>query len=203
MEGQTIHVIDDDDAVRESLSFLLETSGYAVAAYDSANAFLENLPPSQGACVITDIRMPGLTGLELAAKLKAQGFPAPIIVITGHGDIPLAVEAMKAGAADFIEKPFDDGAILRAIQAAFEIRRPSAPLTGEFAEVGQRLEALSTRERQVLDRLVAGQPNKVVARDLGISPRTVEVYRANVMTKMHAGSLSELVRMVVLSERSA
>jgi two-component system response regulator FixJ len=203
-EGRLVHVIDDDDAVRESLGFLLETSGYRVTAYDSAQRFLDNLPPAEDACVITDIRMPGMTGLEMTAKLRGGGFAAPIIVITGHGDIPLAVEAMKAGAADFIEKPFADEAILRALDSAFAGRRDTTPAPSkEQAEIAERLAALSPRERQVLDGLVAGQANKVVALELGISPRTVEVYRANVMTKMRAGSLSELVKMAILAERIA
>jgi two-component system response regulator FixJ len=202
-DGRLVHVIDDDDAVRDSLSFLLETSGYRVLAYDSALRFLDNLPPAVDACVITDIRMPGMTGLEMTAKLRSRGFAAPIIVITGHGDIPLAVEAMKAGVADFIEKPFADEAILRALESAFDSRREAAAPSKEQAEIAERLAALSPRERQVLDGLVAGQANKVVALELGISPRTVEVYRANVMTKMRAGSLSELVKMAILAERYA
>lgn len=201
MDGRLVHVIDDDDAVRESLSFLLETSGYTVQTYDSANRFLSHLPAAEGCCVITDIRMPGLTGLELTAKLKASGFAAPIIVITGHGDIPLAVEAMKAGVADFIEKPFDDEAILRAIDNAFAARASMPAPSAEQTELRARIELLSPREQQVLDGLVAGKANKVVAIELDISPRTVEVYRANVMTKMRAGSLSELVRMAMIAGR--
>jgi two-component system response regulator FixJ len=198
-----VHVIDDDEAVRESLSFLLETSGYEVTAHESALAFLGRLPDGEGTCVVTDIRMPGMTGLELTVRLKSEGFQAPIIVITGHGDIPLAVEAMKAGVADFIEKPFDDDAILRSLDKAFAASREKAAGRAEQAEMMARLEALSPRELQVLDGLVAGQANKVVALELGISPRTVEVYRANLMTKMRAGSLSELVRMAIQAGRAS
>ena len=201
--SQVVHVIDDDVAVRQSLAFLLSTAGFAVRVHESATAFLEALPATQAGCIVTDIRMPEMDGLELQRRLRASKIGVPVIVITGHGDIALAVEAMKAGAADFIEKPFDDEVLLGAIRSALARRAEHAKGETRTAEVRNRLELLSAREREVLDGLVAGKANKVIAYDLGISPRTVEVYRANVMTKMQADSLSDLVRMVVLEGGSA
>jgi two-component system response regulator FixJ len=196
-----IHVIDDDDAVRESLGFLLETSGWQVKLWPSAQAFLEAEPDPREGCVITDVRMPGLSGIDLAERLSREACAPPVIIITGHADVPLAVQAMKAGAVDFIEKPFEETSILSAVRAAFDrVAESDAPSEGT-GEVGQRIASLSARERQVLEGLVAGKANKIVANDLGISPRTVEVYRANVMTKMRASSLSELVRMAILADR--
>lgn len=193
-----IHVIDDDDAVRESLTFLLEAADFRVTAYDSAASFLGNAAEAPSGCVITDVRMPDMSGLDLVRKMKDLGVGLPVIVITGHGDVPLAVEAMKAGVIDFIEKPFSDETILAALKTALaHDAHPDDKEAGRLA-LAQRLAALSTRERQVLGGLVAGQANKVIAHQLGISPRTVEVYRANVMTKMQAKSLSELVRMAML-----
>ena len=164
----------------------------------SAPAFLAGLPEVKGGCLITDMRMPGMTGLELLHELQAQACGLPAIVVTGHGDVPLAVEAMKAGAIDFIEKPFDQEAILSAVRAALE--RAGRSDSGEGPAIAARLASLSERERQVLDGLIAGHPNKIIAHDLGISPRTVEVYRANLMTKMAARSLSELIRMAILAD---
>ena len=192
-----VHVIDDDDAVRDSLVFLLETADLKVRAYDSAVAFLAALPGVEPGCVVTDVRMPVMNGVELVRRLKALGYADPIIVITGHADVPLAVEAMKAGVADFIEKPFDDDALLDAIRTALERAEDGHRHDEEHARILDRLASLSAREREVLDGLVAGKANKIIAYDLGISARTVEVYRANVMTKMHAHSLSELVRMAL------
>jgi two-component system response regulator FixJ len=197
-ENPVVHIVDDDEAVRQSLAFMLSSAGLAVRLYDSAKVFLDGLDTSQGGCVITDIRMPEITGLELLHHMKARALCMPAIVITGHGDVPLAVEAMKAGAVDFIEKPFEEEAILGAVKAALE----KSEEEDNLAEVSARLATLSERERQVLEGLVAGQPNKVIAASHGISPRTVEVYRANVMTKMQARSLSELVRMAVLAHVS-
>jgi two-component system response regulator FixJ len=196
-----IHVIDDDEAVRDSLAFLLETADLTVKTYDSAGRFLDDLADVAVGCVITDVRMPGMTGLELVRELTARGTDLPVIVITGHGDVPLAVEAMRAGVVDFIEKPFEDEVILSALRTALDRGRDQAALAEERAVIAQRLAALSTRERQVLNGLVAGQANKVVALELGISHRTVEIYRANLMTKMRAASLSELVRMALITER--
>ncbi len=196
--SQVVHVIDDDAAVRQSLAFLLSTAGLAVRVHESAVAFLDALPEAQDGCIVTDIRMPGMDGLELQRRLRANRIGLPVIVITGHGDVALAVEAMKAGAADFIEKPFDDEILLAAIQLALTRHADSARRDAQFADVRGRLALLSLREREVLDGLVAGKPNKIIAHDLGISARTVEVYRANVMTKMQADSLSALVRMVLV-----
>lgn len=196
-----VHVIDDDDAVRESLAFLLGTAEVAVRTYDSAVAFLAALPEIDAGCIVTDVRMPEIDGLELLQRLKDRAVGLPVIVITGHGDVPLAVEAMKLGAVDFLEKPFDDESLLAAVRAALNQHRENDRTGARKAEIQAKLEALSPRERQVLDGLVAGHPNKTIAFDLGISPRTVEVYRANVMTKMQATSLSDLVRMTLIADR--
>jgi two-component system response regulator FixJ len=192
-----VHIVDDDEAVRRSLAFMLSSAGLAVRVYDSAGAFLDGLDDLQCGCLITDVRMPEMTGLELLQRIKQRAPCLPAIVITGHGDVPLAVEAMKAGAIDFIEKPFDENAILDAVNAALE--QSGEGENGDLAAVTARIASLSERERQVLDGLVAGHPNKVIAATLGISPRTVEVYRANLMAKMHAKSLSELIRMAILA----
>lgn len=200
--SQIVHVIDDDVAVRQSMAFLLSTAGYAVRVHESAIAFLEALPNAEGGCVVTDIRMPGMDGLELQGRLTSMKVGLPVIVITGHGDIALAVQAMKAGAIDFIEKPFDDDILLAAIRSALARSLHDVEREAQFAEIGRRLQSLSDRERDVLEGLVAGKPNKIIAYDLGISARTVEVYRANVMTKMRADSLSDLVRMAILSGNS-
>jgi len=194
-----VHVIDDDEAIRESLAFLLESADIEVKTYESANLFLENLSNGMHGCVVTDIRMPGVSGLDLLRQLRTMGIPLPVIVITGHADVPLAVEAMKSGAVDFIEKPFDDEAFLSTIRSALRQHEKDARREAERSEIHTRLAALSGRERQVLEGLVAGYPNKTIAFDLGISARTVEIYRANVMTKMQATSLSDLVRMALVA----
>lgn len=193
-----VHVIDDDDAMRHSLAFLLESEGIAVRSYESALAFLEGAAALARGCIVTDVRMPGMTGLELVRKLTELGIDQPVIAITGHADVPLAVQAMKAGVADFIEKPFDEAILLGAIRRALDLSLATQERGEERRRTAERLEALSGRERQVLDGLVEGKPNKIIAFDLGISARTVEIYRANVMSKMGAGSLSELVRMAML-----
>jgi two-component system response regulator FixJ len=196
--SEIVHVIDDDAEVRQSLAFLLGTVGFAVRLHESASAFLEVLPEAQDGCIVTDVRMPGVDGIELQRRLRAQGIALPVIVMTGHGDIALAVEAMKAGAIDFIEKPFDDEVLLTAIKAALARRAGDRERTAQSAAVRERLKLLSEREQQVMGGLVAGKPNKIIAFDLGISARTVEIYRANVMAKMQADSLSALVRMALL-----
>ena len=202
MADELVHVIDDDPAVRDSLAFLLETANLSPRTYDSAVDFLEALPEVTSGCVVTDVRMPEMTGIELVRRLKGQGFRLPIVMITGHADVPLAVEAMKAGVADFIEKPFDDDVLLAAIGAALRDGEKDRQGAAEAAEIAARIATLSGREHEVLQGLVAGRANKVIAYDLGISPRTIEIYRANVMTKMKAASLSELVRMAMLAERA-
>jgi len=193
-----VHVIDDDDAVRESLSFLLRAAGLKSRTYESAAQFLEAVKVGLSGCVITDVRMPEMSGLDLLRQLQRMAVRLPVIVVTGHGDVQLAVEAMKAGAADFLEKPFDDERVLTAVRTALDDGGDVAR-TPEQNAIRERLASLSQRERQVLDGLVAGQANKTIAHELGISPRTVEVYRAHVMTKMQAGSLSELVRMALIA----
>jgi len=196
-----VHVIDDDVDVRQSLAFLLSAAGLAVRVHESASAFLQVLPEVEEGCVVTDIRMPQVDGLELQRRLRDLKSGLPVIVMTGHGDVPLAVEAMKGGAVDFIEKPFDDEVLLSAVRAALAWRARQSERDARAVEIQARIQRLSDREREVLDRLVAGKANKVIAYELGISPRTVEVYRANVMTKMQADSLSELVRMALLDGR--
>ena len=195
-----VHIIDDDDDARESLAFLLSTADVEVHAYESAVAFLKVLPQVTAGCVITDVRMPEIDGMELLRRLHDSGTALPVIVMTGHGDVPLAVEAMKLGAIDFLEKPFDDDALLASVRMALSRNRADSEQELRKAEVKERLAALSPREQQVLEGLIAGHPNKTIAFDLGISARTVEVYRANVMTKMQARSLSELVRMALLAD---
>ena len=197
--NSVVHVIDDDEAVRESLAFLLRSADLDVSTYESATAFLAALPQVEPGCVITDVRMPGLSGTELLQKLKEMGVAMPVIVMTGHGDVPLAVEAMKMGATDFFEKPFDDEALLASVRSSLGSWGEKEAKEAERADVRARLESLSPRERDVLKGLVAGHPNKTIAFDLGISHRTVEIYRANVMTKMKAASLSELVRMALFN----
>jgi two-component system response regulator FixJ len=194
-----VHVIDDDDAVRQSLAFLLRTARMEVHTYESARAFLAALPKIESGCIITDVRMPEMSGVDLLRQLNELKVALPVIVITGHGDVQLAVEAMKIGAMDFIEKPFDDDVLLAAVRSALDRSEKDAERQAERADHLERFAALSNREREVLQGLVAGKPNKIIAFDLGISPRTVEIYRANVMTKMKADSLSDLVRMALLA----
>jgi two-component system response regulator FixJ len=193
-----VHVIDDDEAMRESLAFLFKTAKVKAEVYDGADSFLKRLPQPSGGCVVTDVRMPGMSGIDLLKRLRELKNPIPVIVITGHGDIPLAVEAMKWGASDFLEKPFDDELLLAAVRSAMADQAADQEVMAQRSAIQQRLTKLSARERQVLDGLIAGHPNKTIAYDLGISPRTIEIYRANVMTKMEAQSLSELVRMAIV-----
>lgn len=191
-----VHLIDDDEDVRQAVAFLLTTSGFAVRVYESAVAFLEALPSVQPGCIVTDVRMPAMDGLALQRELRARGIGLPVIVMTGHGDVALAVEAMKGGAVDFIEKPFSDDAMLSAIRLAIDQHARDAHRDDEIATIKARLDSLSPREREVLDGLLAGLPNKTIAYDLKISARTVEVHRANLMMRMGAHSVADLVRMV-------
>jgi two-component system, LuxR family, response regulator FixJ len=192
---QLIYVVDDDEAVRESLSLLLEARGYTVRSFAAAPEFLAAAPTLRPGCLIADIRMPEMDGLELQQRLIARGFPFPLIVITGHGDVPLAVRAMKAGAVDFIEKPFAAETILNSAAAALARLAEPRDRDLQAASAAARLTLLTPREHEVLQGLLAGLPNKSIAYDLAISPRTVEIHRARVMDKMAARSLSELVRM--------
>src|SRR5262249_50705807 len=194
-----VHIVDDDEAVRQSLAFLLRTAQLEVKTYESAVVFLDSRPVTGNGCVITDVRMPEISGIDLLRRLRELEVTLPVIVITGHGDVRLAVEAMKAGAVDFLEKPFDDEVVLSAIRAALDRREKDSKREGERSEVASRLASLSNRERQVLDGLVAGRPHKTIAYDLGISPGRVKVLRANVMTKMDAATLSDLVRMALVA----
>jgi two-component system, LuxR family, response regulator FixJ len=193
--SRLVHVIDDDDALRDSLRFLLTCAKFDVETYESATAFLAAMPQIKGGCIITDVRMPGLSGIELLRRLKALSIDLPVIIMTGHGNVALAVDAMKMGAIEFIEKPFDDVVLLKAVRVALDRYGKEMKKDTEKAQVRERLHSLSQREREVLEGLIAGHPNKIIASDLKISPRTVEIYRAHVMTKMKADSLSELVRM--------
>jgi len=194
-----VHVIDDDEAARDSLAFLLTSAKIDVKTYESATAFLNSMADIKSGCIITDVRMPGMSGIDLLRKLKELGVAVPVIVVTGHGDVPLAVEAMKIGAADFLEKPFDDEVLLASVRSAFARQEGTDKRRAERTEIESKLAALSNRERDVLQGLVRGLANKQIAFDLGISPRTVEIYRANLMTKMQASSLSDLVRMALIA----
>ncbi|BCH31959.1 transcriptional regulatory protein FixJ [Mesorhizobium sp. L-8-10] len=194
-----VHVVDDEEPVRKSLAFLLTMAGFTVRVHDSASSFLVAAPTIGKACLVTDLRMPDISGVELLAKLNEIGVAIPAIVITGHGDVPMAVAAMKAGASDFIEKPFEDVVLIEAIKRAAS-RLDTVTEMEDVSAIRSRLGQLSERERQVLAAVVAGLPNKTIAYDLNISPRTVEVHRANIMSKMRAGSLPELVRMAIALE---
>lgn len=196
-----IYLIDDDEHVRRSVAFLLGTAGFAVRVHEFAIRFLDDLEGLQPGCIVSDVRMPGMDGVELQCKLKEQRVDMPMIIMTGHADVALAVTAMKAGAVDFIEKPFDDEALLTAVRTALARYEQSGQAAGEASQIRSRIEALSARETQVLEGLLAGHPNKTIAYDLDLSPRTVEVHRANLMAKMGAKSLSDLVRMAMVAKR--
>jgi two-component system response regulator FixJ len=199
-EKSIVHVIDDDEAVRQALAFELGSAGIEVRTHGSAVAFLEVAPTVHTGCIITDMRMPELNGIDLLRRLRELKHPVPVIVITAHGDIPLAVEAMRLGAVDFLEKPFEDEVLLASVRSALDRGDRDQRRQAERSNIEARLAALSNRERDVLKGLVAGHANKQIAYDLGISPRTIENYRANLMIKMQAGSLSDLVRMALIAE---
>jgi two-component system response regulator FixJ len=194
-----IFIADDDEAVRDSLKLLLETSGYAVRVFPSGGALLAALPPGASGCVLLDIHMPELGGLEVQREIARRGVGLPVIVITGQGEVPLAVAAMKAGAVDFIEKPYDDRTLLAPIDRALRLDRASHDDRSAHAAIRDRAARLTGREREVLGHLVAGRPNKVIAHSMAISPRTVEIHRSRVMEKMQAHSLPDLVRMALLA----
>jgi len=196
-EGIVVHVVDDEEAVRNSLSFLLSTSGFAVRTHVSAVAFLEVAPSLKNGCLVTDLRMPDVDGVELLRRLNAAGTMLPAIVVTGHGDVQMAVEAMKNGAMDFIEKPFSDEVLIESIRRAVERAGSLVDAEAAASRTRERLASLSDRERQVLKGVVQGQANKTIALELGLSPRTVEVYRAGLMNKMQAKNLADLVREVI------
>lgn len=195
-----IHLIDDDEHVRRAVAFLLGTAGHAVRVHESAEKFLEELENLQRGCIVSDVRMPGLDGVSLLRRLRERGVEMPAIIMTGHADVALAVAAMKAGAIDFIEKPFDDEVLLTAVRGALSRYEQSGSDASDAAGIRNRAESLTSREREVLAGLLMGHPNKTIAYDLGLSPRTVEVHRANLMAKMGAKSLSELVRMAMLAK---
>jgi len=195
--GGTVHVIDDDDAVRDSLAMLLEASGFSVSAYASASAFLDGLDKAPSGCVITDVQMPQISGLDLLRRLSDRLSQFPVIVLTGEADVPIAVEALKNGALDLIEKPYSAATLVAAVRQALTQLEARSSRTSRRSENAERIAGLSAREREVLEGVLKGGSNKEIARELGISPRTVEAYRANLMMKMGAESLSELVRMAI------
>jgi two-component system response regulator FixJ len=197
---QLIHLVDDDEAIRRSAGFMLKTSGFHVRTYESGVELLKAAPDLEPGCVLLDIRMPGMDGLEVQQALKAKGVALPVIIMTGHGDVSLAVQAMKAGAVDFIEKPFEKAVLLAAIDQGIERLKRSNASRERTDEALVRLQALTPRERDVLDGLAKGLPNKTIAYDLGISPRTVEIHRANLMTKLEVRSLSEALRLAFAAQ---
>ncbi len=199
MSGELIIVVDDDDAVRASLEALLETAGYRTSGFESGTAFLDSLDTVLGSCVLLDVKMPDLDGLEVQRRVRDRGVILPIIIVTGHGDITMAVQAMRAGAIDFIEKPVSRDRLLESVARAVELGGDAQRDRLEKVEIGDRIGELTLRERQVFEQLVMGRSNKIAAYELGISGRTVEVYRRNVMKKMGADSLSHLVRMALVA----
>lgn len=196
----TVFIVDDDDAVRDSLGLLMKSVGLKARAFDSAESFLDYYRPDKMGCLVLDIRMPGMSGIELQRELASQKSELPIIFITAHGDIPMAVEAVRNGALDFVQKPFDDKALVEKIEKALSEGLQKQEDHLERAEIRRRATTLTTREREVMSQVVQGKANKVIAGDLGVSQRTVEIHRARVMEKMQAGSLAQLVRMVLIAE---
>lgn len=192
-----VHIVDDEPSIRQSLAFLVSSAGYAVRVHDSAASFLSSHPYPPGHCLITDLRMPGMDGVALLKRVKDSGSPIPAIVVTGHGDVPMAVSAMKVGALDFIEKPFEGAVLLDALERIASDAKHAREDGREHELIKDRLMSLSERERQVFNGVVAGKANKTIAHEQDLSPRTVEVYRANVMAKLHAKSLPELVLMAL------
>ena len=193
-DKKLIHIIDDEDAVRRSVGYMLKTSGYGVEPWSSGIAFLKSVPSAEEGCILLDIRMPEIDGLAVQRILAERGVTMPIIIMTGHGDVSVAVQAMKAGAVDFLEKPFEKAVLIDAIERAFDRIHSDQDTVARAARADIIIGALTTREREVLDGLAQGLPNKTIAYDLGISSRTVEVHRANLMTKLHVHSLSDALR---------
>lgn len=190
----TIHIVDDDEAIRRSLSFMLKTAGYPVQLYADGESFLKAADHIEEGCVLLDVRMPGIDGMEVQRRLRARGIMLPVVIMTGHGDVDLAVAAMKAGATDFLEKPFEKAALIDCLSSAGEVALAERGLSARRTEAQSRLNVLTDREREVLEGLVAGLPNKTIAYDLGISPRTVEIHRANLMQKLDVKSLADALR---------
>ncbi|HWY65629.1 MAG TPA: response regulator FixJ [Rhizomicrobium sp.] len=199
MSDDYVYVVDDDADIRDSMRLLLEVAGFKVRCFTSARHFLADDHPKHG-CLIADVRMPDMSGLDLQVEVTRRHIGLPVIIITGHGDVPLAVQAMKAGAIDFLEKPFDDDLMLTSVRRAMEVGSQARSRSAESQAAKELLSSLTPRERSVLDKLVQGRSNKIVAHELGISPRTVEIHRAHIMTKMEASSLSDLVRLVLAAE---
>ena len=199
-EARLVHVVDDDDSVRRSVSFMLKTSGHLVQSYSSGTELLKEARNLEPGCILLDIRMPGMDGLEVQQELQSLGVSLPVIIMTGHGDVPLSVRAMKAGAIDFIEKPFEKAVLLSALEDAFSSIARSGSGRERAKNAAVRLQILTPRERDVLDGLAKGLPNKTIAYDLGISPRTVEIHRANLMSKLEVRSLSEALRLAFAAE---
>jgi two-component system response regulator FixJ len=197
MSASVVHVVDDDEAMRESLEFLLASAGYTARLYENAIALLARLGELEAGCIVTDVRMPQMDGLELVNELKRRGASHPIVILTGHGDVSLAVQAMKAGVVEFIEKPFEDTILLDAVRMALSLDAQASVSQNDRDQFAARLERLTDRERDVFEAVVDGDSNKLAARRLGISPRTVEIYRANMMSKMGAENLSQLVRVAI------
>jgi len=193
-EKRVIHIVDDEEAIRRSAGFMLKTSGFTVTTHVSGVAFLQEVRHLEPGCVLMDVRMPDMDGLEVQAAMIERGVAMPVVVLTGHGDVTLAVRAMKAGAVDFIEKPFEKAVLLAAVEAAFERLDDAEGRAARAADAAVAVAALTGREQDVLKGLAQGSPNKTIAYDLGISPRTVEVHRANLMSKLKVRSLSEALR---------
>lgn len=194
----TVFVVDDDEGVRESLSALLQASGFAAEAFGEGAGFLRSVGPSRRGCVLLDVRLPDMNGLEVLTELAGRGVRLPVVMITAYADVALAVAAMRAGATDFLEKPYAEEALLTSVRSALRRDAEEADAADDARRINDRLAELTPREREVLDRLLVGRQNKQIAYDLGISPRTVEIHRAHVMEKMAAGSLSQLVRQILM-----